>query len=106
MDCSHELIREQVVHFHNDFLQALNLVGLPGFALLLLFFFFMAKTGFTILLDAGNRFALCEKMLVVPVAVFFIYVMLECVLTREYLDFRSLMFYLLCGFMTGTAKRQ
>ena len=105
LEISHSLIREQAKHFHNDFLQAVNLFGLPGMILQILFLVCVARFGIRTIFDVPGHYSVCDRMLVIPVAVFYVYIMLECTLNLKYIDFRALMFYFLAGMMVGAAKQ-
>lgn len=105
LEISHSLIKEQAKHFHNDFLQAVNLVGLPGMILQIIFLVCVARFGIRIIFDISEQYSMCDRMLVIPVAVFYVYIMLECTLNLKYIDFRALMFYFLAGMTVGTAKQ-
>lgn len=99
MDISHELIWEWAHHFHNMFLEIINLFGIPG--LLLVFWFYW------LLMKAIWRVAFLEgisdrpkQLLFIPILIISGYYMLEAGLFTE-MDLRSAEFFFLSGTLMG-----
>ena len=102
MDISHEMIREWAHHFHNMFLEIINLFGVPGLLLVLYFYWLMLKKiwRMTCRKEADGIFDFPKQLLFVPVLVISGYYMLEAGLFTA-MDYRSAAFFYVCGVLSG-----
>ena len=99
MDVSHELIQEWAHHFHNMFLEIINLFGIPGLLLVLWFYWILMKAIWRIVFLEGVSD--CPKQLLfIPILVISGYYMLEAGLFTA-MDLRSAEFFFLSGTLMG-----
>ena len=102
MDVSHELIQEWAHHFHNMFLEIINLFGIPGLLLVLWFYWILMKAIWRIVFLEGVSD--CPKQLLfIPILVISGYYMLEAGIFTD-MDFRVAFFFFGCGMMAGAAQ--
>ena len=99
MDISHELIREWAHHFHNMFLEIINLFGIPGLLFVFWFYWLLLKAIWRIAFLGGipDR---PKQLLFIPILVISGYYMLEAGLFTA-MDLRSAEFFFLSGILMG-----
>jgi O-antigen ligase len=99
MDISHELIREWAHHFHNMFLEIVNLFGIPGLLMVFWFYWLLLKAVWrTVILDGVPDRP--KQLLFVPLLVISGYYMLEAGLFTA-MDLRCAEFFFVCGMITA-----
>ncbi len=96
MSISNLLTERPYAHFHNSYLQAFVLSGIPGLALLIAFFYSLIKRMFLLFFSTNPKASFDAKVLVVLLAGCILYNMLESSLFYT-LDIRSIMFYIIAG---------
>ena len=99
MDISHELIREWAHHFHNMFLEIINLFGIPGLFLVFWLYWLLLKAIWRVVFLNGvpDR---AKQLLFIPVLVITGYYMLEAGLFTA-MDLRSAEFFFISGTLMG-----
>ena len=101
----HLYTKEPVVpHFHNAFLQTVNLVGLPGLLLVLVFCILILRNCAVVVLSPADRFPAEQKIYVLPIAAFLFYYLLEAGLFTD-ASFREAFFYFSAGILTGVYRQ-
>ena len=99
MDISHELIREWAHHFHNMFLEIVNLFGIPGLLMVFWFYWLLLKAVWrTVILDGVPDRP--KQLLFVPLLVISGYYMLEAGLFTA-MDLRCAEFFFVCGMIAA-----
>lgn len=103
MDIANTQFRSPFVHFHNIFLEALMLTGLPGLLLVLCFCLRLGSKGLRIFFAPASGPAMEDRILVLLAASILLYGLFDrCVFS--FTDFRSLVCYLMAGFTLGVYR--
>ena len=104
MSVTNELLQPSAVsHLHNSFLDVLNNTGLPGLILALGFCVLLAVDACRVFFTENAAVGISEKVLTIPLAGIMGYSMLESLLFVKQ-DFRSLSFFLICGYVIRYAR--
>ncbi len=94
MSISHELIPEQASHFHNMVLQIVNLYGLPGLGIAVVFYILIIQRCWQITLYGRHRIS--EIMLILPIIVLPGFNLLEVGLFTD-MSLWAAWFFFCCG---------
>jgi hypothetical protein len=106
MDISHQLIKEQVKHFHNTFLQVINEFGIIGLLLVLWFFWRMLRHAYHLTVASNDTVPVGDQMLVLVPLMLMFYFMLEVGIFKivDTANIRNTVFYFACGMLTGVSR--
>ena len=110
MDIPRQFMSYPFFHMHNYLIQVLMLTGILGFALVLVFSVLIVVKCIRYFFSSDEKATLHSKMLIMPLAGYFMYGMMEVLMftlsadDRAPTDFRELVFFLLCGIFLGYYK--
>ena len=90
-------------HFHNSYIETLVVGGLPGFALAMAFFLLLVIKSVKLFFAPAGSVSLAMRFLCLPVCSIMIYNLFESSLFAI-MDFRSVSFFIIAGFMLAAAK--
>ena len=105
-DISHQLIKEQVKHFHNTFLQVINEFGIIGLLLVLWFFWRILMAAYRLSVILSGSVPSGNQMLVLVPLMLMFYFMLEVGIFAiiDMANIRNTVFYFTCGFLIGSSQ--
>lgn len=103
LDIANTQFSSPYMHFHNFLLEILMLTGLPGLVLALSFCLRLGSKGLRIFFAPASGPAMEDRIPVLLAAAILLYALFDrCVFT--YTDFRSLVCYLMAGFILGVYR--
>ncbi len=96
--------KKPMAHFHNMFLQIINIFGIPGLSIVLAFYCVILKKGLKIAFDTSGLFPIEEVMQVLPILAISDFNILEAGLFTN-MGFCQIVFFMWCGILVGTWNR-
>jgi len=107
-DISHQLIAEQVKHFHNTFLQVINEFGIIGLLLVLWFFWRILMAAFRLTVILSGSVSSGDQMLVLVPLMLMFYFMLEVGIFAiiDMANIRNTVYFYACGMLVGVSPEK
>jgi O-antigen ligase len=107
-DISHQLIKEQVKHFHNTFLQVINEFGIIGLLLVLWFFWRILMAAYRLTVILSGSVPSGDQMLVLVPLMLMFYFMLEVGIFAiiDMANIRNTVYFYACGMLVGVSPEK
>jgi O-antigen ligase len=107
-DISHQLIKEQVKHFHNTFLQVINEFGIIGLLLVLWFFWRILMAAYRLAVILSGSVPSGDQMLVLVPLMLMFYFMLEVGIFAiiDMANIRNTVYFYACGMLVGVSPEK